>query len=164
MGSNHRFGRAGAKYRAVRVFVTADGTQFTHDDLVRLARAAQEPTTAFVKHRAGAPTVRPLTMRELAAAVQLDGESFDSKMEADHYAHLLMEAKAGVIRNLRRQVPYELHAPGGKVVGRYIADFVFEMDGATVVQDVKGYRTQLFQRTKKHVEAEWGVTIVEISP
>jgi hypothetical protein len=153
----------GGKYHAVRVFVTNDDTMFTRDDLTRLAAAAQVPTSAFVSHRDGTTTLRSLTMKELAASVHLTGEAFDSKAEARHWITLCADQKNGQIQRLRRQVPYELHAPGGAVIGRYVADFVFEMDGETIVQDVKGARTRAFIRSKKHMQAEWGICVMEIA-
>ena len=84
------------------------------------------------------------------------GITFDSKDEARRYAELLMLSNAGMISNLRRQVKYEL-VPTQKLIepkkdsgGRmkrseypvdYIADFVYEKDGKTVVEDVKCDKT-----------------------
>lgn len=79
--------------------------------------------------------------------VTLDGITFDSKKEAARYSELRLLERAGAIRNLRRQVKFELipsQRIDGKVVERpcaYIADFVYEHDGETIVEDTKGVRT-----------------------
>ncbi len=61
-----------------------------------------------------------------AVKTTVDGERFDSKLEARVYAALQLREKAGEIRNLRRQVPFALFISGGEWYGRYTADFVFE--------------------------------------
>ena len=90
--------------------------------------------------------------------ITLDGIEFDSKREVYRYAELKMLEKAGKIRDLRLQVPFELipvqrepditgprgGVPKGKCIERslvYVADFVYVNDvGDTVVEDSKGYR------------------------
>ena len=79
--------------------------------------------------------------------ISRDGITFDSAKEARRWSELLLLERAGVIQNLRRQVKYELipsQRIGGKVVERacsYVADFVYEEEGKTVVEDTKGYKT-----------------------
>ena len=76
----------------------------------------------------------------------VDGLHFDSKAEANRWCELRIMEKAGLIRDLQRQVPYELvpateRPSGGKERSiTYIADFVFTntKTGRTVVEDVKG--------------------------
>lgn len=89
--------------------------------------------------------------------VEVDGIVFDSKKEAKRYQELLLLEKAGAIQNLQRQVKFVLipaqREPDivgkmggrkpGKIIERecsYIADFVYQEDGKTVVEDTKGYR------------------------
>lgn len=75
-----------------------------------------------------------------------DNIHFDSKKEMQRYFQLKEMQERGEISSLRLQVPYEIipsQKVGNKVVERackYIADFVYEQDGETVVEDVKGYR------------------------
>lgn len=72
---------------------------------------------------------------------------FDSKKEARRWFVLRGQERAGEIQALRRQVEFVL-IPAQKMRGRkggerpisYIADFVYERDGKTVVEDVKGYK------------------------
>lgn len=77
-----------------------------------------------------------------------NGEKFDSKKECARFCQLSLLEKAGVIKNLRRQVKFEL-IPSQKINGKvvehacaYVADFVYEMDGKTIVEDTKGYKTK----------------------
>ncbi len=89
--------------------------------------------------------------------VVMNGIEFDSKKEAKRYAELSLLEKAGVIADLKMQVKFVLipaqrepdtvGARGGikkgKVIEKecsYIADFVYQENGATVVEDIKGYR------------------------
>lgn len=71
---------------------------------------------------------------------------FDSIRERDRYGELALMAKAGEISNLQYQVKYDLiptqvRDDGKKERGiSYVADFVYEQDGKTVVEDSKGYR------------------------
>lgn len=98
-----------------------------------------------------------------------DGLTFDSRAEYRHWQHLCWRLKAGEIRDLRRQVPFEL-APGVLVAGRrrpplrYFADFVW-VDSATgeeVVEDVKGASTDAW-RIKRHLMMSvHGIAVREI--
>lgn len=92
--------------------------------------------------------------------VTRDGKTFDSKREADRYDDLVLLEKQGVIQNLEWQKEYLLIPAQYKTVEQYgkhgtrikdkrillerkvtyIADFVYEKDGETVVEDSKGYR------------------------
>lgn len=94
----------------------------------------------------------------------VNGIVFDSRKEARRYQELLLLQRAGVIKNLQRQVKYVLIPAqyesyerygkngqrlkdGRKLIERecaYIADFVYEEDGKTVVEDTKGFKTKDF--------------------
>ena len=76
--------------------------------------------------------------------------TFDSKKEANRYNELLMLERAGQIRNLRLQVPFELLPPyGGERGIKYIADFFYIENDKGVVEDVKGYRTDVYKIKRK---------------
>lgn len=118
----------------------------------------------------------------------VDGIVFDSAKEAIRYQELKMLQKAGVIQNLRLQVPYEIipeqrepskevYSKGpkkgqpkpGKILERkveYIADFVYTDDGQTVVEDVKGYRDggsyKVFVLKRKLMLKVYGISVKEI--
>lgn len=97
-----------------------------------------------------------------------EGVMFDSKIEANRFAELRYLLRAGMISNLRRQVPYELipsQRVDGKVVERpvkYIADFVYTENGREVVEDVKGVRTDVYVIKRKLMLQKYGIQIREI--
>lgn len=99
----------------------------------------------------------------------VDGQKFDSKKEANRYQELLMLEKAGVIKNLSRQVKFVLipsqRDANGKVIERecsYKADFKYEEDGKTVVEDVKGFRTKEYIIKRKLMLYQYGIRIREV--
>lgn len=84
--------------------------------------------------------------------ITIDGKKFDSKKEAERYQALKLLEKADVIRNLSRQVPFEL-IPKQKDerAVKYIADFIYieTATGKIIVEDVKGYRTDVYKIKRK---------------
>lgn len=99
----------------------------------------------------------------------VDGQKFDSKKEANRYQELLLLEKAGVIKNLSRQVKFVLipsqRDESGKVIERecsYKADFTYEEGIKTVVEDVKGYRTKEYIIKRKLLLWQYGIRIREI--
>ena len=97
-------------------------------------------------------------------------ELFDSRKEADRWIELTLMQKAGEISGLRRQVPYLLipdirNKSTGKVVSRktvYVADFVYEENGKTVVEDAKGMKTEVYRLKKKLMLWRYGIVIREV--
>ena len=62
-------------------------------------------------------------------------------MKRNDNAELKLLQRAGKIRNLRCQVPFELvPKQDGERAVKYIADFVYEENGSMVVEDAKGFR------------------------
>jgi hypothetical protein len=104
--------------------------------------------------------------------VVADGMVFDSRKEYQRWCELSLLEKAGEIHNLQRQVKYVVipaQKENGKTVERqcsYIADFVYEKDGKTVVEDVKGYKKgqayAVFSIKRKLMLKEYGIRIVEV--
>lgn len=97
----------------------------------------------------------------------VDGHKFDSRKEAIRYQFLKKMEDIKHISNLQLQVSYEL-APSVILDGRkkpalkYKADFVYEHNGKTVVEDVKGFVTAVY-RIKKHLmKAIHNIDIVEV--
>jgi hypothetical protein len=94
------------------------------------------------------------------------GIKFASKLEMARW-HVLVQMQArGEISELELQVPFVLADPvviaGRKRPAlRYVADFVYEKDGKTVIEDVKGRITEGY-RIKRHLMAARGLTIVEV--
>ena len=98
----------------------------------------------------------------------VDGQAFDSIREAQRWQELRLLERGGDIRNLRRQVPFEL-LPQCKVCGKtlrkksYIADFVYLNErGCQVVEDVKGYRTQVYELKRHMMMWLYGIEVVEV--
>lgn len=92
----------------------------------------------------------------------VDGHRFDSLGEADRWSDLRQLERAGAIADLRRQVPYDLHAPGGGVVGRIVLDFCYVQEGRLIFEDFKGGRatmTALWRWKARHFEREYEATI-----
>jgi hypothetical protein len=87
---------------------------------------------------------------------QVDNITFHSKKEANRYLELKLLATAGEIRGLELQPKYELQ-PGythnGKKIREiiYIADFDYidNRTGKTIVEDVKGFKTEIYRIKKK---------------
>ena len=84
---------------------------------------------------------------------ELDGLTFDSHKEARRWQELRFLSRAGIIKDVRRQVEFELipaqKDESGKVIERavkYVADFVYKetRDGKEyfVVEDVKSEATK----------------------
>ena len=88
---------------------------------------------------------------------EVDGILFDSAKEARRYGELDLMLKAGEIRDLRLQVPFELipaqRDERGRIKERavnYVADFVYTTrEGILVVEDAKGMRTDVYKLKKK---------------
>lgn len=99
--------------------------------------------------------------------------TFDSKKEADRYCELRLLERAGKIRVLKIQVPFELiptqKDADGKTLRpcKYIADFTYyDKSGNQIVEDVKGYRGgtayEVFKIKKKLMLQRYGITVREV--
>lgn len=97
-----------------------------------------------------------------------EGIVFASKHEMDEWLKFRGLERAGIIKNLRRQVRYPLHAvgPDGKKVKitEYRADIVCEdQQGQTGVYDPKGMHTERYKMLKKWFDVEYfPLRIVEL--
>lgn len=114
----------------------------------------------------------------------VDGITFDSKKEANRFRELQLLERAGKITALQRQVKYVLiptqreftneiykkgahqgHFKPGKVLEKecsYIADFAYIQDGAYVVEDTKGVRTEAYKIKRKLMLERYGIQIREV--
>ena len=115
----------------------------------------------------------------------IDGEVFDSQREATRYQELKLLERAGAIKDLKRQVSYELipaqrepdtlnkidskrgRVIQGKVIEKavsYIADFVYTdvATGEVVVEDTKGFRTKDYILKRKMLLYFHGIRIREV--
>lgn len=85
---------------------------------------------------------------------------FDSALEAKRYRQLVLLERAKAIKNLQLQVPFllqESFRKNGKTYRKieYIADFVYEENGKTVVEDTKGVKTDVFKMKQKLFERKY---------
>lgn len=97
----------------------------------------------------------------------VNGITFDSRKEAERYIVLRGMEKAGTIQNLRLQVPYKLSEPykiAGKTVKgtKYIADFVYTLNGREIVEDVKGVKTAAYRIKRNWMHEKYGIVIREV--
>lgn len=116
-----------------------------------------------------------------------NGAVFDSGREAQRYSELRLLERAGAITNLQKQVEFELipaqfeAVPTGELYKRgalkgkpkmkqvcieksvkYIADFVYQENGKTVVEDAKGFRTEKYIIKRKLMLYVHGIRIKEV--
>ena len=114
---------------------------------------------------APAPASSPAARTKYGSrATVVDGVRFDSAKEARRWGELELMAAAGLIRNLRRQVPYEIVVNGDKVC-TYIADAVYETADLTIVEDVKSVFTRknpVYRLKKKLMQAVHNIEIHEV--
>ena len=105
--------------------------------------------------------------------VELDGEKFDSKHEANRWVELRYMERAGLIKDLKRQQKYclipTIEGPDRKVEQRatyYIADFTYYEKTAEgwhpVVEDAKGMKTDVYKLKKKLMFERYGIKIREV--
>lgn len=115
----------------------------------------------------------------------IDGEVFDSQREATRYQELKLLERAGAIKDLKRQVSYELipvqREPNtlnkidskrgrviqGKVIEKavsYRADFTYTdtKTNETIVEDSKGFRTKEFVIKRKLMLYIHGIKVREV--
>ena len=93
----------------------------------------------------------------------VDGVLFDSLKEAQYYEELKLRRKLSEVHSIQLQPIFKL-TTGGVTIGKYRGDFSY-VDAKThrkVIVDCKGMKTALYRWKKKHVEAEYGITIVEV--
>ena len=92
-----------------------------------------------------------------AIKTSVDGQTFDSKKEADYYCNLKIRLQAGDIKGFCLQ-PVFILAPGLK----YKADFiVFNNDETAEIIDTKGFKTKEYITKKKVFEDKYNLKIKE---
>jgi len=101
-----------------------------------------------------------------AKQIVVDGITFPSRKEARRWQELNLLQTAGQISNLDRQVPIELEGRDGPILtptGRamtYRADFTYKENGRKIVEDAKGYRSDIYL-LKKAILKAMGIFIRE---
>ena len=102
-----------------------------------------------------------------------NGIKFDSQKERSRWFHLIQLQAAGIIRDLRLQVPFVLTERRQRDDGtwehasKYVADFVYVVvaTGMQVVEDVKSTATRknrTYIQKRKQMLDKHGITVKEI--
>lgn len=105
------------------------------------------------------PTKNKYGARKLTAP---DGQKFDSVKEFHRWGCLRLLERAGKISDLKRQVSFELiPKQDGERACTYVADFVYYEDGKMVVEDCKGFKTDVYRIKKKLMLWVHGISIKE---
>lgn len=118
-------------------------------------------TAEEYRRAVGISKSEPTKNKYHAQKTEVDGIMFDSKKESKDYLQLKHLEDCGVIKNLRRQVSFELQPKYTNNKGEhikainYVADFVYEQDGKTIVRDTKGVKTDIFKLKKKLFEYKY---------
>ena len=104
-----------------------------------------------------AGTKQPKKSKYNAVKVDFNGIKFDTKRDQERYCDFKMMENAKQITGLQHQVPFILEG------STYIADFVyFDYETkAFVVEDTKGFRTQVYKMKKKAMFERYGIKIKE---
>lgn len=83
---------------------------------------------------------------------------FDSKGEMERFGFLKLMEQSGYLKDLRRQVSYPIVVNGQKIC-RYVADFVYTVNGEEVVEDFKGFLTREAALKLKMIKAVYGFDV-----
>ena len=100
----------------------------------------------------------------------INGINFDSKKEAKRYNELKWLERAGIIKELELQKVFELQPKFKNKLGEHIraityaADFYYYDNEKQeyVVEDTKGFRTEVYKIKKKLFEYKYNICIKEI--
>lgn len=92
----------------------------------------------------------------------VNGHTFHSKKEARRYMDLLALQAAGLIRDLETQPRFRLEVNGVHVCD-YLGDFrYFDVPrGQIVVEDTKGWLTEVYKFKKRLMQAVHGIEVEE---
>ena len=98
---------------------------------------------------------------------EIDGYKFDSKKESEFYGSLKIKKQAGLIKDFKMQVPYNI-VVNNIHIANYFLDFEVENNDGTIEYiDIKGkdkktnkfIKTGVFALKKRLVEAIYGIKI-----
>ena len=151
-----------------------------------LPASMQKQIEAKLREAAGGKKMPPATEKRKNKLNAEKTGGYASKHEATRAWELKMLQRAGKISNLREQVKFVLVPAIWKEIPRtgkrgkilkpkrvcvqrelsYWADFVYEKDGETVVEDAKGYRGgatyRIFVNKKKQMRQIYGIDVKEV--
>jgi len=93
----------------------------------------------------------------------VDGITFDSMKEARRYTELKLMEKGKAIYDLMIQPKFPIIVSGVKVC-TYIADFAYrdKATSVTIIEDVKGVKTPVYNLKKKLMKAVHDIEVTEI--
>jgi hypothetical protein len=91
----------------------------------------------------------------------VDGITFDSIREANHYKLLKLRESVGSISDLNLQVRFPLIV-NSILIAAYVCDFVYVENGRRVVVDVKGIKTRIYSVKRKLMMAVHGIEVQEV--
>lgn len=90
------------------------------------------------------------------------GGGFDSKREAKRFGELQLLERIGEITELETQPVYELiPKQDGERRCDYRADFRYKENGKIVVEDCKGFRTEVYRIKRKLLLFRHGIKVRE---
>lgn len=84
--------------------------------------------------------------------VEIDGHKFASKREAKRYQELKLLLSAGTISQLELQPRFPMVHEGVKICS-YIADFQYIREEKLIIEDIKGWATDIFKLKAKMFKA-----------
>lgn len=140
-------------------------------------RMTQEQLTAKMRENPSLRIKSQFGTEQIATSEKTPGKSkywniqtngYDSKKEADRAFQLQCLEKAGMISDLQEQVTFVLqdgyyNNKGEKIQPiTYVADFTYTRKDESIVEDVKGLKTQVYRIKKKLFEKRYtGRTFLE---
>ena len=136
--------------------------RMTEEEYAAFLRKNNSPLSPGITPRTPEPTTPPPKRSKYGnKRVEIDGKVFDSQHEAKIYQELMLRVRAGELRTVLRQVPFDL--PGNI---RYFADFVtIDKDMRIAVYDAKSEATRknrVYINKKKQMKACWEIEIQEV--
>ena len=138
--------------------------RMTEEEYAELMKRRRTAQTSSVSAAALPPSPEGKARRSKYGnrRVEIDGKKFDSQHEAGAYIMLMQRVRAGELKCVLRQVPFDL--PGGI---RYIADFVSIRPDMSIeaVIDAKSEATKknrVYINKKKQMKAIYGIEIREV--
>jgi len=115
---------------------------------------------------------RPQDLKELqrkdhkyhARGCRVDGLYFPSQKQARRYQELKLLVRAGAISDLQvdnSQTTFRLEV-NGRLICRYRADATYRENGKLVVEDAKGFQTDVYKLKRELMRAIHGIEIREV--
>lgn len=104
-----------------------------------------------------------------AEKIEIDGITFDSKLEGKRYAELKNLERAGIITDLELQPRIPLRGATGPLISESGRELYYKGDfgyidaetGKLVIEDAKGFKNRLYLLKKAILRAD-GIEIVEV--